>query len=406
MMAKAFTALALFFCSRLRGGPKSRAGGQGSSDSGSGRSQSQSRRNPQFRRPIFLSGQVLLDDGSKPNEQVTVNLVCQGTVVRQVYASSGGTFSFQLNTGRGSMDSLQPIDASISSSQYGGPLSSGSGATSGPFGDSLSLTRTDSLNLSACELMADLSGFQSDRIALGSRRALDNPDVGTIVLHRTVVPASGTVSLKTLAAPKKAAKAFEKAGKELRKKKINFSKATAELEKAVEIYPEFAAAWQLLGEVRLRQQDLVPARAAFERAVAADAQFALPLLSLAAIELDKRHWENAVQMSHQALEINPRLPRAHYFTALAESSLGNLDEAEESALWVQNSGDAEGYPVTHYILGWIQSQKGNFEDAAAEYRQFMEIEPTAAIGQELQEQIDQWESMGLITAAVNPDPEK
>ena len=62
--------------------------------------------------------------------------------------------------------------------------------------------------------------------------------------------------------------------------------------------------------------------------------------------------------------------------------------------------------MTHYILGWIQSQKGNFEDAAAEYRQFMEIEPTAAIGQELQEQIDQWESMGLIAAAVNPDPEK
>ena len=47
------------------------------------------------------------------------------------------------------------------------------------------LTRYDSVNLSACELEAELSGFRSDKILLGLRRALDNPDVGVIVLHRS-----------------------------------------------------------------------------------------------------------------------------------------------------------------------------------------------------------------------------
>lgn len=129
-------------------------------------------------------------------------------------------------------------------------------------------------------------------------------------------------------------------------------------------------------------------------------------MSLAAIELDDKRWEEVVEKSRQALEINPRLARAHYFRALADSSLGNLNEAEESALWVQGSASSSDYPLTHYILGWIQSRKGDFEAAADEYRQFLEIEPMAPIGNELQEQIDQWKSLGLIVTAENPDPEE
>ena len=415
MRAKTFTVLALFFLfgtwswaqEQGGGGGGGEGGNQGSSEGGGGRSRSSSRRSQQFQRPIFLSGEVILDDGSVPSEQVTVNLVCQGTVIRQVHTSSSGSFSFQLNPGRTSQDSIQPIDASISSSQYGGPLSgSMGGSTSGPFGNTASLIRTDSVNLSACELMAELTGFQSERISLGPRRALDNPDVGSILLHRTVVPESGTVSLKTLAAPKKATQAFDKARKELARKNIDLAKAKAELDKAVEIYPEFAAAWQLLGEVHLRQEARPEARAAFERAIASDSGFALPFLSLAAIELDAQQWEKATGLARQALEINPRLARAHYFKALADTSLGNLHAAEESALWVQNSGDAGRYPTTHYILGWIQSTKRNFESAAAEYRQFMELQPAAPIGQELRDQIGQWESLGLIAIAESPDPEE
>jgi hypothetical protein len=62
--------------------------------------------------------------------------------------------------------------------------------------------------------------------------------------------------------------------------------------------------------------------------------------------------------------------------------------------------------VTHYILGWIQAKRGNFELAATEYWQFMEFQPTAPVGKELQEQLDQWESLGLINSAKAPDPEE
>ena len=225
-------------------------------------------------------------------------------------------------------------------------------------------------------------------------------------LERRAAERPGTVSLTTLAAPKEAKKAYENAAKELEKGKPNLSKVTKELEKAVNIYPEFASAWQLLGEGYFDLQDRAASRDAFEQAVAADPQFALPLLSLAFMALEDKRWEEAVEMSDQALEINPNLARAHYFKALANGDLGNLNEAEEAARWVQNSPERFQYPLTHYILGSIQSERGNFESAATEYRQFMEIQPTSPIRKALQEQIDQWKASGLIASGKTSDPEE
>ena len=64
------------------------------------------------------------------------------------------------------------------------------------------------------------------------------------------------------------------------------------------------------------------------------------------------------------------------------------------------------YPVTYYILGWIQAKRGNFKLAAAEYRQLMEIQPTAPVGRELREQLDQWEPLGLIDTPKSPVSEE
>ncbi len=375
--------------------------GQGQEPSSGDRSSSQSgqpRGNRQFRRPVFLSGKVVLDDGEPPAEPTQVGLVCQGTTIQQVYTSVGGSFGFQIDFGGSGVNTQLPIDASISSatySQLGGGMAGGSSANSG-FPDTLGSMRGDSVNLSACELEAELAGFRSDKIHLGPRRALDNPDVGVIVLHRSTRAQTATISLKTLAAPKDAKKAYEKALKELGKKKVNFKKTSEELEKAVKIYPEFAAAWHLLGEVRLELQDRTPARQAFEQAMSADPEYANPYIALAMLEIDQGRWEEAAQFSGQALELDSQLVRAHYFHALANSSLGRLDVAEESVLQVQKSSTAENYPLAHYILGWIMAQKGDFILAAAEYRRFLEITPTSQTGARLEAQLASWAADGLI----------
>ena len=68
----------------------------------------------------------------------------------------------------------------------------------------------------------------------------------------------GFVSQTSLAAPKKARKAFHKARKLIAN--ANLDEAERQLSRAVEIYPQYAVAWEQLGEVH-RRNPTVSARA-------------------------------------------------------------------------------------------------------------------------------------------------
>ena len=342
---------------------------------------------------MFLTGKVLLDNGEAPGPRTKVELICQGSVVRQEFTSQSGNFSIEIGGGQGT---TRTMDASVASSGYSALGSGGANVFGGSAGIGGGLVSTRSVDLSSCELRAQLPEYQSDVISLGRRRALDNPDVGLIILHSMKPPEIGTVSLKTLAAPKDARKAYEKAGKELQKENPNFSKASKELTKAVEIYPEFATAWYFLGNVRLAQQDRPAASEAFKEAKAADSEYANPYLSLALMALEEERWKEASDLSTQVLVLNPRLTEAHYFNALANSSLGRFNIAEESALVVLDSNKGETYPLVYYVLGFAESQKGNFPSAAARYRSLLEIRPEGSFAGKLKEQLVQWQEQGLI----------
>jgi len=370
------------------GGGGSDSGGSSGGSRGGQSSSSQTDR----QRPMFLTGKVLLDDGQEPGSRTKIELICQGSVVRQEYTTQSGNFSMEIGAGqRGN----RAMDASVASSDYSA-LGSGGSSVFGSSGIGGGLASTRSVDLSSCELRAQLPEYQSDVISLGRRRALDNPDVGLIILHSMRAPEIGTVSLKTLAAPKDARKAWEKAGKELQKENPNFSKASKELTKAVEIYPEFASAWYLLGKVRLAQQDRPAAGEAFQEAKAADSEYANPYLSLALMALEEERWKEASDLSTQVLELNPRLTEAHYYNAIAYSSLGRFNVAEESAMVVVDSNKAETYPLVYYVLGFAESQRGNFPSAAARYRSLLEIRPEGTFAGKLKDQIAQWQEQGLI----------
>src|ERR1700721_2942159 len=74
--------------------------------------------------------------------------------------------------------------------------------------------------LQNCELRAKLPGFRSQSVMLAGRRPMDNPDLGTILLHREAPGEGSTVSVTSLNAPKAARKAFDKGIELLKKKKL------------------------------------------------------------------------------------------------------------------------------------------------------------------------------------------
>ena len=331
----------------------------------------------QLFRPLYLSGRVVLEDGSPPPAPALVELRCADQRQPQYYTDKKGYFNFRVGG--------EP-SRSVPDSQRTTP-----GAAVGASGSDRSF-----VSLTNCELEAALPGYSSSKIFLGRRSVFESPDVGTIVLRPVAKGAGSFVSMNTLAAPEDAKKAFERAEKELQEEKPNAKKAVKDLDKATADYPQFAAAWHLLGKVRLTENDANGARDAFEKAISTDPKFVVPLLSLARLELQTQRMAQASELAGRALKLAPGSGEANYYLAVAEMSLGNMTTAEAAIQAVHASNEATRYPRTHFMLGNILAQKGDVKTAASEFRKFLDAEPASRAAEAVKAQLAEWEAGGLL----------
>jgi Flp pilus assembly protein TadD len=332
----------------------------------------------------------MLDDGTAPSEPATIEMMCGGQTRPQAYTDSKGRFSFQLGQTAGVL-----MDASVSSA---GSQSSGRDPFSGTMTGMPSMAggSPGTVELMGCELRASLPGFRSDQVMLGRRNMFDNPDVGMIVLHRLANVQGTAISFTSLAAPKDAKKSFEKAQNILRQKNPKREEAAKELEKAVQGYPQYAAAWNLLGEIRLALKDDPGAREAFEKSVAADGKYVNPYMQLAMIDLRASQWADAAEVTNRLTQLNPYIGRAHYFNAVANFNLGKMDLAEKAARSAVEKDADKTMPMAHQLLGAILARQGNFPSAADEFRSFLKLSPNSPQAEQIRKQLTEWEGLGVI----------
>lgn len=361
--------------------------------------QQQPQRLPEMKRPLYLSGKIIYQDGSPASTGVQVELLCNGRVRRQVHAFNGG-FSFILNEDN---PRITVMDAGISSLDAMGEIGASQPGETAQLrrltqgdGENLADLNPNQVNLLGCELRGSQPGFQSDVIPLGFRRPLDDPDVGTIVLFKAGSISGTTTSVTTMAAPKKARKAYKTATKELQRKDPDHSKAEASLREAIDVYPEFSEAWDLLGQLLLRQGNEAEARTAFETAVSSDPVFVQPYVAMMELEFKSKNWSQVCEWSAKLADLNPYYLAAHYYRGIANMQLNNLDEAETSLTKVATSYKADEFPYSGYMLGYLLASKGNFPDAAEHLRKFLKAKPAAPEADTVRAQIAQWENQGVL----------
>ena len=350
---------------------------------------------PSRPRPVYIRGKVALDDGTTPAPLATIERVCHNQTFPETRTDSKGQFSFSV----GSDNTVARTDAGVSAT---GADSRDTGRFSGrPEGirsRSFGLGSLRHVDLRGCELRAGLPGYRSDVITLGRRTAYDKPDVGVIVLHRLENVESTAVSITTLAAPKKAKKAYERALKELLGTRPNPKRASKDLEKAVHEYPEFAAAWALLGETRLAMGDEAGAREALQNAIGADAKYLKPYVPLVKLAMKNNHWQRVAQLSDDVLRLNPHHKEIRYYHAVAGFQRGNMEAAEKSALAIESGKGAQSFPLAHHLLGTIHSRQGDFPRAAGDFRTFLKAQPDSPIAPDVRRQLSEWEALGVIEA--------
>jgi tetratricopeptide (TPR) repeat protein len=317
---------------------------------------------------VYLTGSVMLDDGTPPPDPVTIERVCAGSPRAQGYTDRKGRFSFQIGQTSGVMQ-----DASEEGSNAPNRSASGNAGGSGP---QVPVPNGPDLQLANCDLRAVLSGFRSDTVSLGGRRLMDDPNVGTIMLHRLANVEGSAVSVTSLQAPKEARQAYDKAQQDLRKNKL--PEAAKELQKAVEIYPNYAAAWYELGRVQEQKQENEEARKSFARAVAADAKFISPYPKLAELEAQAENWAELADTTGRLLKLDAvDYPMAYFYNATANLNLGQIDAAEKSARAGEKLDTAHQYPKLEQVLAMILERKKDYAAAAAHLRTYLLLSPDA-----------------------------
>jgi tetratricopeptide (TPR) repeat protein len=228
-----------------------------------------------------------------------------------------------------------------------------------------------------CDLRASLPGFRSDLVSLAGRRMMDNPDVGTIILHRLGNVEGTTISATSLQAPKDAKKAFEKGTDALKKKK--FEEAQKQLEKAVELYPKYATAWFELGMLYQQRKQVDLAKKAYAQALAADAKFVKPYLQLTQFSVQEQKWQEVADTTSRVIKLNPfDFPFAYFYNSAANFNLRNFDAAEKSAREALKLDTQHRIPKIEHLLGIILANKQDYTGAAEHMKSYLQQVPEAS----------------------------
>jgi tetratricopeptide (TPR) repeat protein len=272
---------------------------------------------PSLTQPLFISGRVMLEGGTVPPEPVAIERICNGAARKQSYTDTKGAFQFQLDQNPGFLEASE--------------------STASP---TTTITSTSLMNSQAqdalkmryqgCEIRAVLAGYTSSTAVLRLQGGSWQYDLGVIFIKGTENVPGTTISMTTMNAPDSAKHAYEKGRKAFGENK--FSEAEKELNVAVKAYPNFAAAWSLLGDIHQQQKQFEPAIKEYNQALAADPRFVNPSFGLALIAMQEKRWEDAARFSDQVAKMNSlAFPSAYFYNAVANYNLGRLEPAEQSA---------------------------------------------------------------------------
>ena len=198
-------------------------------------------------------------------------------------------------------------------------------------------------------------------------------------------PPGGNVSATDLQVPDKARKEMDMGVEAIAKSDLAL--ATEHLEKAIEIYPQYARAWNNLGVVRMRVGDKQGARAAWEQAIAADDKLSVAYLNLARLAISEKRPVDAEELLRKGLVTEPDDPSALLLMSTANAMRGDWADALANARRVRTESDPKKFAEAHRIAGEALTELGQPEDALVEYEAYLRDYPDSPQADHIHQQI-------------------
>ena len=198
------------------------------------------------------------------------------------------------------------------------------------------------------------------------------------------VAAFATVSTKQLSVARDALKQYGKALKRLEKEDL--AGAVKHLEKAVEISPHYAGAWNHLGTIAYMSRQHDRAEECFTKALEHDPNSYAALVNLGAALGALGKLEKALEANGQAVELRSEEPLARSQLGLTYFHLERLEEAEEQLKRAKKL-DPGHFSSPQLTLAEIYRRRQDLAAEAAELEEFLRYHPDSPVAGQLAERL-------------------
>lgn len=174
------------------------------------------------------------------------------------------------------------------------------------------------------------------------------------------------------AVPANARKAFESANKLAEKGDVEG--AISELNKALEIYPDYINARNKLGVQYLKRKRLTEAAEQFKIILEKNPKYYNARLNLGIVMVEQKRYNEAIEELSQAVTLDSSQPAAHLFWGIAALDMDDLVVAERELVKALLLG-GEQYSNAHYYFAHVYLKTGRREEASQQLTLFLKTAP-------------------------------
>ena len=198
--------------------------------------------------------------------------------------------------------------------------------------------------------------------------------------------------------PDQARKQYLKAAELLQKE--HREEAVAALNRAIEIYPQYFDALEMLGSERVKQQEYELAVPPLMKAVEINARAYPSWYALGVAQYNLKQLPAAVEALRRAASLNEKSINANLWLGTVLRQTGRLDEAETYLKRANLLADAK-VADAHWQLALLFNQLKRFREAADELELFLKVQPDARDADKIRKLIQRLREQS--SAANKPD---
>lgn len=197
---------------------------------------------------------------------------------------------------------------------------------------------------------------------------------------------SGVVFVQEV--PEAARKEFQR-GSDLLQKPDKSQEARSALKKAIEIFPQYFDALEMLGSEQVKQQEYELAVPILTKATEINIRAFASWYALGVAQYNLKQLPAAVESFRRAVLLNDKSINANLFLGMSLRQTARLDEAEthfkQANLLAENK-----LPDVHWQLALLYNQLKRYGEAADELEMFLKVQPDARDAQQIKKLIQKF----------------